>query len=554
MKKYNSKFFLLALISIISVFALFINIEPADAARGGRGAPVASASRKSSVPAKASVENTPVEEETEEIVETIVETVSSYNDDEDEDEPTQITNKSSQFAGALSSSSSSFDSSKSDLAEKIRKQREALDARDRADAFASNQKNAMKSGKNSCDTGLRECMIKKCGSDFSKCALDGDTIFGDKLNLCRKDIACTGEEFRLFTTEIKADRDLNAQLSSYTKVVECGNKYNDCMQKECGATFNKCLGKAFADRAAKNCETIAKNCMEQDSGLSARFGTAIGKLRESAEKEVKVDEERMYKLRDDMRAQCQHLGAMFDERSFDCVYTVNFFAGRDQDTPTASRKAYAGNSFTCMQEWFGVNVTTFKENAYRETRAQSAASSAMLGSGVGTAAGLISSGAIGRALDTQKAKKALKNECKAQGGKLKKGECAGIESEEEETPAPQPEEETPAPQPETPTPGPETPDTRNDAEKLADHVKNTDTATLQQEQFHNNIEKTRQETLDKMTKPQLGLDAQLNNHVGTKPLTAPTTTTPSGFSLRPTPTTFNNSLSIGTGSPASAGK
>ncbi|MBR5904025.1 MAG: hypothetical protein IKZ49_00650, partial [Alphaproteobacteria bacterium] len=266
------------------------------------------------------------------------------------------------------------------------------------------------------------------GNDFSKCALDGDTIFGDKLNLCRKDISCTGEEFRLFTTEIKADRDLNAQLSSYTKVVECGNKYNDCMQKECGTTFNKCLGKPFADRAAKNCETIAKNCMEQDSGLSARFGTAIGKLRETAEKEVKEDEARMYKLRDDMRDQCQHLGAMFDERSFDCVYTVNFFAGDDQQTPKASRKAYAGNTFVCMQEWFGINVTTYKENAYRETRAQSAASSAMLGSGVGTAAGLISSGAIGRALDTQKAKKDLKNECKAQGGIMKNGECHSIKT------------------------------------------------------------------------------------------------------------------------------
>ena len=58
-----------------------------------------------------------------------------------------------------------------------------------------------------------------------------------------------------------------------------------------------------------------------------------------------------------------------------------------------------------MQEWFGTNVTTFKENAYRETRAQTGASSAMLGSGVGTAVGLVTSGAINRAIDTQKAKK-----------------------------------------------------------------------------------------------------------------------------------------------------
>ncbi|MDR2268686.1 MAG: hypothetical protein LBD94_00705, partial [Rickettsiales bacterium] len=49
-----------------------------------------------------------------------------------------------------------------------------------------------------------------------------------------------------------------------------------------------------------------------------------------------------------------------------------------------------------------------KENAYRLTRSQTAASSAMLGAGAGVAAGAISSGAIGRAIDTAKAAKAAK--------------------------------------------------------------------------------------------------------------------------------------------------
>ena len=144
-----------------------------------------------------------------------------------------------------------------------------------------------------------------------------------------------------------------------------------------------------------------------------------------------------------MTSACKKLGAAFDERSFDCVYTVNFFAGSNQSSPMASRKRYAGDTFVCMQEWFGTNVTTFKENAYRETRSQTAASSAMLGSGVGTAAGLISSGAIGRAVETQKAKKDLKKECEAQDMKLKNGECVADdddkdeeEDEDEETPTP----------------------------------------------------------------------------------------------------------------------
>ena len=408
---------------LMVLFSVCLVETPAlSASRGtGRSAPIASAPRKS-------VTTTPVVSEPvaeTPVVETIVEAVA--------EEPI-IENKSSQFADALSATTSATsNASKNDLAEQIRKQREAIEARENANAFATSQKTALKSGQNACDMGLRKCMQEKCGSDFSKCALDGDTMFGDKLNLCRRDLTCSGEEFRLFTTEIKADRDMNAKLSSYTKTIECGNTYNDCIQKECGATFNKCLGKAAADKAIKTCETLAKNCTEQDSGLSSRVGTVIGRLRENAEKEIKTDEERMYKLRDLMSSQCKRLGAMFDERSFDCVYTVNFFAGEDQSTPKASRKAYAGNSFVCMQEWFGINVTTYKENAFRETRAQTAASSAMLGSGVGTAAGLITSGAIGRSLETQKAKKEAKNECESQGGKFKGGKCVGAGEDSEDS-------------------------------------------------------------------------------------------------------------------------
>ena len=265
--------------------------------------------------------------------------------------------------------------------------------------------------------------MEKCGSDFTKCATDGDTLLGDKLNACKRDTTCNAEEFTAFTAEIKADLEMNIRMASYENVIDCGNQYNACLVNECGTTYNKCLGKVYEDAAIQKCATIAKNCTEADSGLTSRFGVAIGKLRESAEKEVKKDEERMYALRDLMSDSCKKLGAMFDERTFDCVYTVNFFAGDKQNTPTATRKRYAGDAFICMQEWFGINATTFKENAYRETRAQTAASSAMLGSGLGTAAGLISSGAIDRALDTQKAKKELKEECEAQGMTMKNGKC-----------------------------------------------------------------------------------------------------------------------------------
>ena len=388
--------FFIAPLSIIMALCFACN-DNAMAAR----APVKSApaARKSVAAAKPVVE-TPVVAET--VTETATESVESKPE-------FIITNKSSEFDVAVSAVIESANEDNS-FAEQIRKQRAALAAADASTAAKTAQSNAIKSNTNNCDRDLRKCMAEKCGNDFTGCALDGDTIFGDKLNACKTKTSCTATEFNMFVPEIRADRDMNVRLASYENVINCGNQYNACIVNECGTTYNKCLGKANADAAIQKCGTIAKECTESDSGLANRFGTAIAKLRESAEKEVKSDEQRMYTLRDSMRSACEGMGAMFDERTFDCIYTVNFFAGENQTNPTASRKRYAGDTFICMQEWFGINATTFMENAFRETRSQTAASSAMLGSGVGSAVGMISSGAINRAIDTQKAKKELDEE------------------------------------------------------------------------------------------------------------------------------------------------
>ena len=343
-----------------------------------------------------------------------------------------IRNKSNQFEDALlSCKSTSSSSDDNELLKRIREQRAALENKENIEATAQQNKKNTKLLFNACDAGLRKCMMddKVCGKDFTKCATDGDTDFGNKLNKCRRDINCTGEEFKLFTTEIKADRDMNMELKSYNAVIDCGNEYMNCIANECGMTFNKCLGKTAADKAINTCKSLATKCKEQDSGLASRFGTVIGKLRETAEIEVKQDEERMYKLRDLMKSACERMGAMFDERSFDCVYTVKFFAGKNQENPMASRKAYAGDMFTCNQEFFGIDVTTFKENAYRETRAQTGASSAFLGAGVGTAAGLIASGAMDRAIERQKAEKKVKAAKKEQ---EKQADANKKDSEDEE--------------------------------------------------------------------------------------------------------------------------
>ena len=389
------------ILAVCSVFAIY---ETADAAARTAVRGTAMAARKSVTAQVQSIE--PVEEEV--VKETIEEPV--------------ILNKSSQFEVVVNNVLEES-SSENSFAEEIRKQRAAIAATESKNAAEDSLNRAIRSGTNTCDSELRKCMVATCGNDFINCALDGDTDFGEKLNKCKRESTCSANEFSSFSKEIKEDRDINTRLASYNKVINCGNQYNACIVNACGTTFGKCLGKKTADAAIEKCKTVATECAEADSGLVSRFGTAIGKLRESAETEIAADEKKLYDLRDSMRKACTTLGAAFDERSFDCVYTVNFFTGEDQNTPTASRKGYAGDSFTCMQEWFGINVTTQKENAYRETRSQTAASSAMLGSGLGTAGGLITSGALDRALKTQDAKKDLKKECESQGGKMKDNEC-----------------------------------------------------------------------------------------------------------------------------------
>lgn len=321
-----------------------------------------------------------------------------------------ITDKSEQFASAVNSSvaTASNNSADTELAEQIRRQRAALDAADTTNTANASATKSSASGQNACDATLRACMQNKCGNDFTKCSGDTDTTWGTKMDACRRDTECTGNEYKLFATEIKADRDMNALLASYNKILDCGNRYNKCITNQCGNTYSKCLGKSSGDNAISACTSIADECRAADSGLASRTMGAFATLRQGAEVQIQSDEKRLYALRDQMATVCKRLGAMFDERSLDCVYTVNFWAG-DSDVPYASKKAYAGATFDCDQNWFGIDITTFKENAYRLTRSQTSATTGMLGAGVGVATGAITSGAIGRAIDTQKAKNALKD-------------------------------------------------------------------------------------------------------------------------------------------------
>ncbi len=331
-----------------------------------------------------------------------------------------VVNKSAKFQ-VQSNSTASSSGGNSAIAEQIRAQRAALDARDAQDITTTK----LKSGatKNTCDNAIRKCIESKCGANYEKCATDTDITFSDKLNACNKNSGCTAHEFTILSTQFKEDKKQAVVLSAYNETIRCGNAYNDCIITECGQKFTKCLSKSAGDKAIAKCKQIATDCTEADSAMAGRIGKIFGTVRQNEEIQIAEDEKKLRTLRQDMRASCGTLGALFDDRSLDCVFTAEFFTGDDIQTPKASKKLYAGSAFDCSPDWFGIDITTFKENAFRETRAQTAASAAMLGSGVGTAVGAITSGAINRAIDTQNAKKELENACEKNGQILDKNEC-----------------------------------------------------------------------------------------------------------------------------------
>lgn len=320
-----------------------------------------------------------------------------------------ITAKDNQFTNIFETSATT--SSDDELAARIRAQRDAIAAADIAATAVSSNAATLAAGSNACDTALRSCIAAECGNDFSRCAGDTDTVWGGKMESCRRKTNCTGAEFTAIAAEVKADRDTNAILSSFNETMLCGENYNKCIQASCGTNYNGCLSKAGGDAAVANCSRAFDACRTSDSGLQARAMELFATLRTGAERDIVVAEKRLYEIRDLMSAECRRMGAAFDERSLECVYTVNFAADNDGELTTfASRKLAAGSEFMCTPEWFGIDITTFKENAYRYTRAQKGASSAALGAGAGLAAGAVASGAIDRAIDRHKADQAVKTE------------------------------------------------------------------------------------------------------------------------------------------------
>ncbi len=342
--------------------------------------------------------------------------------------PVVDTEKSEKFNIALDGVSASSEK-ESDLTKLIESQRAADAENIIATSSAARTVAATTSGRNNCDENMRACMKEKCGDNFANCALDSDILWGQKMESCRLTAKCTGAEYAAFAPEIKADRDTHQLLGGFVQTQDCGSRYNECIVSGCGTQLDKCLNKTAGNKVISDCNKIADECRTADSGLAARAIGVFGTLRQDAEKQIVTDEAELYALRDKMTQKCKGMGAMFDDRSFDCVFSAQFWTP-DTNGPMASRKIYAGNTFDCTQDWFGVDVTTYLENAARITREQQGTTNALLGAGAGTLAGTglnaVMKGGFGQtsqqvAADT--AKSAYEEECNTQGGTMKNGKC-----------------------------------------------------------------------------------------------------------------------------------
>ncbi|MDR3208776.1 MAG: hypothetical protein LBT45_02915 [Rickettsiales bacterium] len=414
-------FFLILLFGFSNGFAAPVRGR-GSAASGSRGVAV---SKVASAVAPAAAKEEPKEEEVEEAA-------------EEETKPElDVENKSSSFAERFGGDAlGGAAADETPLQKSIREQKEKLGLAVKADNRAAQLKAAnAKIGQDTaveCDNALRNCMATKCGGpDWPKCFLDSDTDWGMKIDSCRRNTKCTGEEFADLSVEIKADRDMNAELAGFNETLNCGKTYNNCIRDICGddgytkciargkmpadckgfaKSYEKCWAKAGGDKAVSACEKEYKKCQTADSGLQARAMEVFATLRVELEKNIQKWEQSLYDLRERMAGMCKSGSGMFDERSLQCVYTVELFADYEgKSTQFSSKKMHGDDAYACNPDEFGIDITTFKENAYRLTRSQTAASSAALGAGAGVAVGALTSGAIGRAMDVAKTAKAAEN-------------------------------------------------------------------------------------------------------------------------------------------------
>jgi len=266
-----------------------------------------------------------------------------------------------------------------------------------------------------CESAMRTCMANACGENFANCANDSELEWGRRLERCGRDANCSGREARLFGQMMRNDRDTASALGNFNSVRNCANRYNQCILRECGGrSFSRCLSRNGGDAAIRACASIFNECRAMDNGLQTRTLEKFAALRSGAERNIAMWETELRNLLSQMEAECIRTGGMFDQRSLNCLFNVELHTRASEiqvpggGTLLASRTLNAGTEFMCTPGFFGLDVTTHLENLANHARGQAAAVYGFAGAGVGTATGLVTSGAIGRATERHQAGQELR--------------------------------------------------------------------------------------------------------------------------------------------------
>jgi hypothetical protein len=273
--------------------------------------------------------------------------------------------------------------------------------------------------KDSCDSRMRACVKKKCGERFQDCYADNETVWNMKVEPCAEDAGCNAAERAAALRELTADRQAEMKYGSFFEMQDCAEKYNKCIVQTCGGSnWTNCLSRNDSAKAILGCQPVADECRNIDSGLAARADKMLSTLRVAKEEEVARNEKRLREVIDLMTKECEEQGGTIDTRSYTCTYSVKLWVAELNDKePMAIMTLHAGSPFQCTEQFFQTDLTTFKEDAIRLTRAQEGMGNMLLGAGGGLLAGNIASGGMGRMITAAKTKAAAK--------KAEKGErCA----------------------------------------------------------------------------------------------------------------------------------
>jgi outer membrane protein OmpA-like peptidoglycan-associated protein len=290
--------------------------------------------------------------------------------------------------------------------------REKANERERQDiAETQFMRGIASASKSKCENELMNCVVEDCGADFQKCTGDGDGVWSARFQKCRVKTSCTGAELSVYGDIIREDIKVDSQIRLMQLIIQGNNAYSRCLQNQCATTqgtplegmigFNACVTQGRINAALTACQAVYEKFRPYDSGLQARFTSMMGMLRAEKEKRIAELQKELDAMMPKMRDECKRAGAVFDDRSGECVFTafLSVEANGRRYTP-ASKKIVPGSQFQCTDQWFGVDVTTYLKNAISLTVEQKTASAAFMGAGLGVGASVLTSGIADKLKDS----------------------------------------------------------------------------------------------------------------------------------------------------------